>query len=187
VYSGEGGFSGAEGIIIESAGGEREIARIPVAGWVAQLRADPFSEDVWAMTESGIYRIGRNFQVVSANLYYHDFDPATGQPRIAFSATPHAGNPLAVVARLLPAAERQAFYGAARGIPAADLSGFRLYDFFMCCSFKGKGFPASFRPLLPFFVRASERDPEQAYRDLWRQTACAYATPDVIQYCSRAK
>jgi hypothetical protein len=186
AYSGESGYSEAEGIIVESAAGERELARIVLTGWVTQLRADTFSEDVWAATEFGIYRISRKFQV-SANLYYHDFDPGTGQPRIAFSPSARAGNPLAVVARMLPAAEHKGFYEAARAVPVTDLERFRLYDFFMCCSFYGHRYPESLRPLLPFFVKASERDPEPAYRNLWRQAACGFGTPDVTQYCSRTK
>ena len=186
VYSGEGGHSKAEGIIVESAGSERALARIPLPGWVAQVRADPFSDEVWAVTEHGIYQIGRQFRIVAAHLYYHDFDPLTGEPRFSFSGTAAPGNPFSVVSRMLPAGERKGFYEVVRKIPKADLEQFKLYDFFMCCAFAPQGYPASFRPLLPFFVRASTQE-KTSFRDVWRQAACGFATPDVEQYCSRSE
>jgi hypothetical protein len=183
AYSGEGGYSEAEGIIVESRRGERELARIPLKGWVAQLRADPFSDDLWAVTEYGIYRVGRDFKIASTNLYYHDFDPSTGEPRLLFSSTATAGNPLSVVSRMLPAEEHKAFYEAVFSIPKVDLLDFNLYDFFMCCSFSGHRYGEGLRPLLPFFVRASARDRSV----LWRQAACGFGTPDVSEYCSQKR
>ena len=99
VYSGEGGYSTAEGIIVESPGGGRVLARIPLTGWVTQVREDPFSGEVWAATEYGIYEIGRQFRILSAHFYYDDFDPLTGEPRFSFSGTAIPGNPLSVVSR----------------------------------------------------------------------------------------
>ena len=185
VYSGEGGYSKAEGIIVESPGGGRVIAQIPLTGWVTQVRADPFSSEVWAVTEYGIHQISRQFRIVSAHLYYHDFDPLTGQPRFSFSGTAIPGNPLSAVSRMLPAAERKAFYEAAAKVPKADLDRFTLYDFFMCCGFN-QTYPASLQPLLPFFVNASLQE-KTSFRDVWRQAACRVGGPDATQYCSRSK
>lgn len=184
AYSGESGYSKAEGIIVESPDGKRARAQIGLPGWVVQVRADPSSEEVWAVTEYGIYRIGRQFRILSAHLYYHDFDPLTGEPRLLFSATAMPGNPLAVVSRMLPAQDRKSFYEVTRGIPKADLEKFRLYDFFMCCDFN-RSYPASFQPLLPFFVKASvQADPW--LRNLWWQAACSAGGPEGAQYCRRS-
>jgi hypothetical protein len=185
VYLGEGGHSKAEGIIVQSPGGGRAFARIPFAGWVSQVRADPFSNEVWAATEHGIYRVGRQFQILSAHLYYHDFDPGTGEPRFSFSATATPGKPLSAIARLLPAEDRKGFYEAVAGIPKADLDRFTLYDFFMCCDFNRTS-PASLRPLLPFFVKASTRE-KTSFRDVWRQAACRVGGAEAVQYCERSK
>jgi hypothetical protein len=185
VYSGEGGHSKAEGIIVESPGGGRVIARIPLTGWVTQVRADPFSSEVWAVTEYGVYQIDRQFRVLSAHLYYHDFDPLTGEPRFSFSSAAIPGNPLSVVSRMLPAAERKAFYEVAVKIPKADLDRFTLYDFFMCCDFN-RAYLASLRPLLPFFVNASVQE-KTSFRDVWRQAACRVGGPEAAQYCERSK
>ena len=185
VYSGESGHAKAEGIIVESPGGGRVIARIPLTGWVTQVRTDPFSSEVWAVTEYGIYQFSRQFRIVSAHLYYHDFDPLTGEPRFSFSGTTIPGNPLSVVSRMLPAAERKAFYEVAAKIPKADLDRFTLYDFFMCCVFN-RTYPASLRPLLPFFVNASVQE-KTSFRDVWRQAACRVGGPDAAQYCERSK
>ena len=185
VYSGEGGYSTAEGIIVESPGGGRVLARIPLTGWVTQVREDPFSGEVWAATEYGIYEIGREFRILSAYFYYHDFDPLAGEPRFSFSGTAIPGNPLSVVSRMLPAAERRAFYEVAAKIPKADLDRFTLYDFFMCCDFN-RTHPASLRSLLPFFVNASMQE-KTSFRDVWRQAACRVGGPDAAQYCERSK
>lgn len=185
VYSGESGYDKAEGIIVESPGGGRVIARIPLTGWVTQVRADPFSGEVWAVTEYGIYQISRQFLIVSAHLYYHDFDPPTGEPRFLFSDAPIPNNPLSVISRMLPATERKAFYQVATKIPKADLERFTLYEFFMCCVFN-RTYPASLRPLLPFFVNASMQE-KTSFRDVWRQAACGVGGPDATQYCSRSK
>lgn len=186
VYFGESGYSKAEGIIVESAGGERVLARIALPGWVAQVRADPYSKDVWVATDTGIYQVGRNFQIVATHLYYHDFDPATGQPRFGFSVTATPGNPLSLVSRMLAAENRKGFYEAVRKIPAADLQKFTLYDFYMCCDFNRSSYPASFRPLLPFFVRASEQA-VRGFGDTWRQSACRVGGPEAKQYCRRGE
>jgi len=183
AYSGEGGSSEAEGIIVESSGDGRALARIPLKGWVNQLRADPFSDEVWAVTEYGIYQLNRKFHVISAGLYYHDFDPSSGEPRLSFSSAATEGNPLSVISRMLPAGQRKGFYEAARAIPKADLDQFKLYDFFMCCFYKGRRYPESFRPLLPFFVGASA----QSSGILWRQAACGFGTPDVAEYCESVR
>jgi hypothetical protein len=187
LYRGEGGgYDKAEGIIVESPGGGRVIARIPLTGWVMQVRADPFSSEVWAVTEYGIYQIGRQFQILSAHLYYHDFDPLTGEPRLSFSGTAIPGNPISVVSRMLPAAERKAFYEVVAKIPKADLDRFTLYDFFMCCDFTRTTYPASLRPLLPFLVNASIQE-KPGSRDKWRQAACRVGGPDATQYCKRSE
>lgn len=183
--SGEQGYSSAEGVIVQSLRGGRVLARLDaVSGWVTRVRVDPFSKNMWVTTDLGIFEVSPQFKLLSANLYYHDFDPRTGEPRFAFSSEATRGNPLSAVSRLLPDAERRDFYEAASKIPAADLEEFRLYDFFMCCRFDDQ-YPQSFRPLMPFFVKQSARG-SPGDRNTWRQAVCRLGGPS-DQYCSRAE
>jgi hypothetical protein len=186
AYSGEQkGYSAAEGVIVQSLRGGRVLARLDaVSGWVTRVRLDPFSKNVWVTTDLGIFEVSPQFRLLSANLYYHDFDPRTGEPRFAFSSEATRGNPLSAVARLLPGAERKGFYEAVSKIPAADLEQFTPYDFFMCCRFDDQ-YPQSFHPLMPFFVNQSARG-SPGDRNTWRQAVCRLGGPS-DQYCSRAE
>lgn len=187
AYSGEQkGYSAAEGVIVQSLRSGRVLARLDaVSGWVTRVRLDPFSKNVWVTTDLGIFEVSPQFKLLSADLYYHDFDPRTGEPRFAFSSEATRGNPLSAVSRLLPGAERKGFYEAAGKIPAADLEEFTLYNFFMCCDFDGRQYPESFRPLMPFFAKQSARG-SPSDRNTWRQAVCLLGGRS-DQYCSRAE
>lgn len=188
AYSGEGGYSMAEGIIVQDMNGASVLARITsLSGWIAQIHADPFSNNVWAITENGIYEISPQFKILSVNLYYHDFDPSTGQPRFAFSNKATRSNPFAVISRLLPSEDRKSFYEALTRIPKGDLERFTLYDFFMCCDFYAPKYPESFRPLAPFFIKASMQNNAGWFQDMWRQSICRLGGPETEQYCQRVQ
>lgn len=185
--SGEGGYSTAEGVIVQDQRGTSVLARITsLSGWVARMHLDPFSNNVWVITENGIYEISPQFQILSVNLYYHDFDPSTGQPRFAFSNKAARGNPFSVVSRLLPTEDRKSFYEAVTRIPKGDLEQFRLYDFFMCCIFDAPKYPETLRPLTPFFIKASMRN-DAGYQNVWRQSICRLGGPGTKQYCERVQ
>ncbi len=183
AYSGEGGFSQAEGIVVQDMNGTNVFARInSLSGWVAQLHLDPFSRNIWAITENGIYEISPQFTILSANFFYHDFDPSTGQPRLLSSSKATPSNPFAVISRLLPNEDRKNFYAAVTKIPKKDQVKFTLYDFFMCCDFNAKKYPESFQPLTPFFIRASLRN-DALLQNSWRQSICRLGSPESKQYC----
>lgn len=187
AYSGEGGYSMAEGIIVQDMSGASVLARIAsLSGWIAKIHADSFSKNVWVITENGIYEINPRFKILSVNLYYYDFDPSTGQPRLSFSDKATRSNPFAVVSRLLPSEDRKSFYEALTRIPEGDLERFSLYEFFMCCDFFAPKYPESFRPLAPFFIKASKRN-GTALQDVWRQAICRLGGPETKQYCQRVQ
>lgn len=187
AYSGEGGYSEAEGVIVQDLSGKSVLARLTsVSGWVARMHVDSFSRNVWVITENGVYEISPRFKILSVNLYYHDFDPSTGEPRLAFSNKATRGNPFSVVSRLLPIEDRKSFYAAVARIPQGDLERFRLYDFFMCCDFEGPKYPETFRPLAPFFIKASMRS-DTVFQDVWRQSICRLGGPESKQYCERVR
>lgn len=187
AYSGEGGYSMAEGIIVQNMNGASVLARITsLSGWIAQIHADPFSNNVWAITENGIYEVSPQFKILSVNLFYHDFDPSTGAPHLSFSSKPTPSNPFAVVSRLLPTEDRKNFYEAFTRIPKGDLEKFTLYEFFMCCDFNAPKYPESFRPLAPFFIKASMRK-DPLLQNSWRQSICRLGGPETEQYCQRVQ
>lgn len=187
AYFGEGGLYRAEGIIVQDLNDASVLARITsLSGWITRLHVDPLSKNVWVITENGIYEISPQFKILSIHLYYHDFDPSTGEPRFSFSNKATRGNPFSVVSRLLPSGERKDFYKALTTIPKADLEQFTLYDFFMCCDFRAPKYPESFRPLVPFFIKASSRD-DTVLQNVWRQSLCRMGGPETKQYCHRAR
>ena len=188
AYSGEAGYSAAEGVIVQDMKGATVLARITaLSGPVARIQADPVSNNLWVITSDGIYEISRQHKILSVNLSYQDFDPATGQPRYFFARKAAHGNPLAVVSRWLPVADRKKFYEAVSTIPAADVERFSLYEFHMCCDSSMPGYPASFRILAPFFIRAISMLKDGESPNIYRQAACRMGGPETAQYCARAQ
>lgn len=155
-FNGEGGSSKAEGVIVQDMKGARVFARITsFAGWITRMHVDSFTGNVWVITEKGIYEVNPKFKILSANFFYHDFDPSTGQPTLLFSNKETPSNPFAVISRLLPSEDRKNFFEAVAGIPKDDAKKFTLYEFFMCCFLDPPKYPESFQPLTPFFVKSS--------------------------------
>jgi hypothetical protein len=101
--------------------------------------------------------------MLSANLYKHDAEPSTGEPRFGFEKTIVSGNPLWVISRLLPKADRKSFYDTATKIPRGDLKSFGLYNFFMGCGpaydessgNAPEDWPKAFQSLFPYFVKTN--------------------------------
>jgi len=188
AYSGEAGYSNAEGVIVQDMKGATVLARITaVAGPVARIQADPVSNNLWVITSDGIYEISRQYRILSANLSYQDFDPATGQPRYVFASKATHGNPFSVVSRWLPVADRTSFYEAVSRIPAADVEQFSLYDFHMCCDFSRPEYPASFRILAPFLIRTISILKDGESSNIYRQALCRMGGPETGQYCAKAR
>jgi hypothetical protein len=163
AYSGEGGISGAEGVVVQELNGKAVLARLATYGAVVQIKADSFSNNVWVVTDAGIYEISPQFKILTANLYSPDFEPSTGEPRFAFSNKVTNGNPFSIISRLLPIADRKNFYEAVTKIPQADLKNFSLYNFFMGClpaydellRTRPERWPKTFQPLFPFFIKVN--------------------------------
>lgn len=163
AYSGEGGTSGAEGVIVQKLNSNAVLARLATNGAVIQINTDPFSNNVWVVTDKGIYEISPQFKILSVNLYSPEFESSSGKPRFAFSTKATHGNPLSIISRRLPITDRKSFYEALSEIPQADLKSFSLYNFFMGCSpandvspgSHSVEWPKSFKPLFPFFIKVN--------------------------------
>ena len=179
------GIYGAEGIIVQNLNDAKVLARIiSIQEVVERMYVDPISNNVWAITARGIYEISPQFEIVSVNLYYYNFEPGTGQPRYYFANKVIHGDPFSVVSRLLPLDDRKRFYEVVSKIPKEDAKQFELYYFFMCCNFNAPKYPVSMQPLTPIFIKALKQNDD--YHDLWRQSICRLGGPDSIQYCNRA-
>jgi len=165
AYFGEAGYyKEAEGVIVQQLNGKAVLGRIALQGAIIQVKADPFSDSVWVVTYFGIYEISRQFKILATYLYTPDFEPLSGEPRFSFSNNIGGGNPLSIISRRLPIADRKSFYEAVKKIPPNDLKGLNLYDFlynfFMACSsvhgrWGESNWPESFQPLFPFFIKVN--------------------------------
>ena len=180
---GSHGDFGGEGFIVQDLISGDLIARInTVKAIFSGVAFDPVTNDMWAFSKGGIYKINKEFKIDFENHYYHGFNMDTGQPQFGFSETYSNNAPFSVISRYISTEDRKKFYDIVSNIPKEDRAQFKLYDFYMCCSFYSKKYPASYQPLVPFFVKVLNNYPN--YPNGWRQLLCRIGGENSEQYCS---
>lgn len=180
-HGGHGDYQ-SEGIVIQNLNSASMLAHItPISGLIKRMHVDPISKNVWVLTENGVYEISPEFKIISTNLYYHDFNPNTGEPRFGFSDTVISGNPFSMISRLLLESDRKKFYETVIKIPTDDRKKFTLYDFFMYSSSGYEKYPVSLQSIEPFFIKAYKLN--KVGSNLWGQVICRLGGPNSEQFC----
>lgn len=103
VEHGDHGYYGSEGILVVS-GDDGTTSVIDIGFYpILALVKDPWSSQVWAVTEQQIARMGRGGEVLGRYWKYHDFDSTSHRPDVFVTASnePIEDHPLALLARRL--------------------------------------------------------------------------------------
>ena len=116
------GYYGSEGILVVS-GEDGTTSYVDVGFYpVLALVKDPWSLQVWGVTEQQIARMGNGGEVLARYWKYHDFDSASSRPDIFVtdSDEPIKDHPLALLARRLGTSSYKFLADArARGVTLA--------------------------------------------------------------------
>lgn len=187
--AGDHGAYGGVGLVAASYDTGRELGRIDTGRYpISHVRADPFSDNVWAITTDRLVEVRDNLEVESTYVFYYDFDSDSQRPEAMIAGQPVLSHPLAVFARSLSAQRHEEFYEAVQTIPENVARSFDLYNVYMCCTFLREGEPSSepaeFEILIPFLLSGFEHGLSRWHygSDLrtrgasrsWRQIACKH-------------
>lgn len=162
-FDGEYGASPAEGIVVQSLKDGVLVAKLSrenglTGNLVRLIRKDPFTGNLWAVSNAGINEISPDAKIISSGYMYEDFNPADGSSSVFLSSVPIASNPLAVLERKMGVARAKDYYAAALTIPKDTRSCLNLYDVYPTppCDYKFDSetdrqfLPSAFNALLPF-------------------------------------
>lgn len=172
-YDGEYGDYPAQGVIIQSLREGNIIEKIGnteglTGDLIRVIRIDPYSQNIWVITQRGFNEIDKSFKIANAKYFYEDFNPATGKPVVLLSTVAKQSNPFAVVERLLAIKDTKAFYNAVSQIPKQTQAQFSLYNFhagiYLAANIravKESFVPKDMNILIPFFIEAAQSGQEQ--------------------------
>lgn len=188
-YNGDHGFWGALGLFAVSFDTGEELGRIDTGKYpIGQVQIDPYSSNIWVITNDRIVVVGRDLEIESSYVFYYDFDPKSMKSELYLANRPTLSHPLAVFVRSLPSDRHKEFYEAVQTIPDNIARKFSLYWFNMCCSLLREGEkssePEELEILIPFLLSGFEHGlPRWKYNDnprtkeasqIWRQIACKH-------------
>ena len=124
------GAYGAEGVLVVPKNGDPVVQLDIGNDIVHKLTIDPWSSDVWVVTDSQLFRVSDNTSVLARYSLYRDFYEQRPVVRVTNSRTQIENNPLAVLADWLgPASHRTLSEASKNGVqlPGAE----PLYRFAM--------------------------------------------------------
>ncbi len=172
-FDGEYGASPAEGIVVQSLKDGALAAKLSrenglTGNLVRLIRKDPFTGNLWAVSNAGINEISPAAKIIFSGYMYEDFTPDDGSSSVFLSSVPAASNPLAVLEREIGVPRTKDYYAAALTIPKDIWSCLNLSEDFPSppCEAKydnetDKNFlPRQFNALLPFLFEAAASNVE---------------------------
>lgn len=190
----EHGDYGSQGLLIVSATSEQLVGQVDTGMYAIRgVRYDPFSRNVWTITDDQIVVVNQHYEIVSRYFFHYDFDPESGTPLVRVSEEDVSSHPLAILAAFLPKDSHGSFHRAVQTIPKSLQWEFPLRDFFECCDFHQVvgpgGLPVEYEVLIPFLRDGAQHDPHgfndsRLATQMWRQVSCWYVDNDhAAQLC----
>jgi hypothetical protein len=161
---GEFGLYGSEGLLIASLDGKVK-SRIAIRGPIEDLVRDPWSSDIWVLSEWRISVLAQDHTVLATRWPAHRFDERKERPDVFLPSSSLGTDPLAVIAYTLGEAHYQKFYQRIRNenyVPDRGL----LYKYFTWEPGVRWADPVQ----LPVQLQSLLKDAEPTWQ--WRRFAC---------------